>query len=55
MSPCSIRFSLKAFNLTVHVVYLGTLYVHPVTCQIFCNIVFRNWQYKLKSYPTHFK
>ena len=26
---------LKAINLTVHLVYLGTLYVHPVTRQIF--------------------
>ena len=29
----------------VHLVYLGTLYVHPVTCEIFRNIVIRNWQY----------
>ena len=26
---------LKAINLKVHLLFLGTLYVHPVTCQIF--------------------
>ena len=42
---------LKATNLTVHLVYLGTLYVHPVTRQIFRNIVVRNWHHWLK--PCH--
>ena len=36
---------LKAINLTVHLVYLGTRFVHPVTSQIFRNIAVRNWQY----------
>ena len=36
---------LKAIGLTVNLVYLGTLYVHPVTRQIFCNIVIWNWQH----------
>ena len=34
-----ITHILKAIGLTVNLVYLGTLYVHPVTCQIFRNIV----------------
>ena len=32
----------------VNLVYLGTLYVHPVTRPIFCNILGINWQYYLK-------
>ena len=36
---------MKAINLTVPFVYLGTRYVHPVSRQIFRNIVIRNWQY----------
>ena len=36
---------LKAVGLTVDLVYLGALYVHPVTRQIFRNIVGMNWQY----------
>ena len=34
-----VTYILKAIGLTVNLVYLGTLYVHPVTCQIFRNIV----------------
>ena len=36
---------LKAIGLTVNLVYLGTLYVHPVTRQTFRSIVRMNWQY----------
>ena len=36
---------LKAIGLTVNLFHLGTRYVHPVTCQIFCNILGINWQY----------
>ena len=42
---------LKAIGLTVNLVYLGTLYVHPKIRQFFRNIVGINWQYKLK--PCH--
>ena len=37
--------------MTVHLVYLGTCYVHPLTRQIFRYIVVSNWQYYLK--PCH--
>ena len=37
--------------MTVHLVYLGTRYVHPLTRQIFRYIVVSNWQYYLK--PRH--
>ena len=33
-----------------NLVYLGTLYVHPVTLPIFCNILGINWQYKVKLF-----
>ena len=36
---------LKAIGLPVNLVYLGTLYLNPVTRQIFRNIVVRNWQH----------
>ena len=38
---------MKAIILMVQLVYLGTLYVHPVTRQIFRNIVVQNWPYSL--------
>ena len=36
---------LKAIVPAVNLAYLGTLYVHPVTRPIFCNILGINWQY----------
>ena len=36
---------LKAIVPAVNLAYLGTCYVHPVTRQIFRNIVGINWQY----------
>ena len=35
---------MKAINLMVPLAYLRTCYVHPVSRQIFCNILIRNWQ-----------
>ena len=33
--------------MTVYLVYLVTRYMHPVTRQIFRNIVVQNWPYSL--------
>ena len=36
---------LKAIVPAVNLAYLGTLYMHPVTCPILCNILGINWYY----------
>ena len=46
---------LKDIVPAVNLVYLGTLYVHPVIRPIFCNILGLNWQYKLKPCLNVFK
>ena len=46
-----MRHILKAIDLAINLRYMGTLNVHPVTLQIFCNIVVRNWHHWLK--PCH--
>ena len=42
---------LKAIVPVLNLVYLGTLYVHPVIHPIFCNVLGINWQYQLKPCP----
>ena len=39
---------LDAIVPAVNLAYLGTLYVHPVTRPIFCNILGINWQCQMK-------
>ena len=46
---------LKAIVPAVNLAYLGTLYVHPVTRPIFCNILGINWQYWLKPCHMHIR
>ena len=40
----------ESYCSAVNLAYLGTLYVHPVTHPIFCNIVGINWHYELKPF-----
>ena len=42
---------LKANVPAANLAYLGTRYVHPVTRQIFRNIVVLNWHYELNPCP----
>ena len=42
---------LKANVPAANLAYLGTRYVHPVTRQIFCNVLGSNLQYQLKPCP----
>ena len=43
--PIHTMHMVKAIVPVVNLAYLGTLYVHPVTRPIFCNILGLNWQY----------
>ena len=42
-----VNFCLKHV-VSVNFGFLGTLYVHPVTCQIFCDMVGQKWHHQLK-------
>ena len=51
---CCLKHTIHILKVIVPVVklaYLGTRYMHPVTRQIFRNIVVLNWHYELKPCP----